>query len=133
VTTGFLVPTPVGGSATGWAVVDFLDRDYSSPPAVAGVATLQLPQLDPGVMWALSHLVCSSTSTTATQLRIYRDAAQTTRFRDGSNSGNFDVADYPAPGLLVVEGSGLVAVWTGCSTGAVGTLAVQGRIVQRAG
>jgi hypothetical protein len=36
--SGFLVPTPVGGTATGWAVVDWLDNSYSSQPAAAGVA-----------------------------------------------------------------------------------------------
>jgi hypothetical protein len=129
--SGFLVPTPVGGTATGWAVVDWLDNSYSSQPAAAGVATLQLPQLDPAVMWALSHMVCSSTSTSSTQLRLYLDSVGPQRFRDGSDRGNFDVADWPAPGLLVPRGSALVAQWTGCSAGAVGTLTVQGQIMRQ--
>lgn len=131
--TAFVVPQPVAGTATGWAVVDWLDASYSSPPAAGGVATLQLPQLDPAVMWALSHMVCSSTSTSATRLRLYLDSVGQGRLRDGSDRGNFDVADWPAPGLLVPRGAALVAQWTGCDDGAVGTLTVQGQIMRQAG
>lgn len=126
------VPVPVTlPSTSSWALADWLDRSYSSPPAGAdGLATLVLPAVPDNERWQLSHVVVSCTSTVATQLRVYLDAITGAGLRDGSLSGNFDVADWPL-GLWVAPGRTLIAQWAGCTSGAVGTLNLQATILRR--
>jgi hypothetical protein len=126
------VPVPTSLAATSaWGVADWLDRAYNTPAAAGGVATATLPALPDNERWQLTHMVCACTSTTATVLRLYLDNANAPGFRDGTDRGNFDVADW-AMGLWVPPGRQLVAQWTGASDGAVGTLTVQATIFRRA-
>jgi hypothetical protein len=125
-----LLPSSIP-SAAGWQLVDWIERTVTTPPASGGVATVQLEQLETDSMWLLDHMVAQSTSATPTRMRLYADAVLPGALLDGSNSGNFDVADWPA-GLLVRPSVALVAQWTGCSDGAVGLLTLQGRRLVRA-
>jgi hypothetical protein len=132
---GFILPQPLVGMsspASGWTVADWLDKSYASPPAVGGVATLSLPQVEPGRLLRLTHAVVSCTSAATTQLRLYLDTVAPGSLRDGSIAGNFDVADWPG-GLLVPTSRVLVAQWTGATDGAVGTLTLQGEVLLQAG
>jgi hypothetical protein len=125
------VALPQGVATTSqWQIVDWLDRDWQSAPAAGGVAVLELPQLPENQRWQLTHAVIGCTSTSTTSLRFYLDQITGRGLRDGSDKGNFDVADW-AMGLMVPPGRALVARWTGCSAGAVGTLALQANIYQR--
>lgn len=126
------VPIPVQLPVTSsWQVADWLDRSYMSNPAgLDGTATLTLDALADNERWQLSHMVAACTSTAATRMRLYLDTITPANLRDGTSSGNFDVADWAA-GLWVPPGRTLVAQWTGCDTGAVGTLTVQATIYRR--
>jgi hypothetical protein len=118
---------------SGWSLVDWLDHAYPSSPAAAdGLATLTLPALDYNQRWQLTHALVSCTSTSSTRLRLYVDNVAVPFLRDGSDKGNFDVADW-AMGLMIPPGRALIAQWTGCSVGAVGTLALQANIYRLAG
>jgi hypothetical protein len=125
-----IMPVQVGGSAAGWSLVDYINMNAKTPAAVGGRATLQLRQLDSNELWLIDHAVVSCTSTTATAVRWYTDGADPMRLLDGSASGNFDVADWPA-GLQVQSSSSLLVQWSGANAGAVGTLTLQARRLRR--
>lgn len=120
-------------SAQQWQLFDQLDRTAATPAAGSdGTATVALPQLDGATYWQLSHMVVSCTSTTPTAVRFYLDSPIPGYLRDGSDQGNFDVADWPM-GLYVPPSRALVAQWTSATPGAVGTLTVQGLIYRMSG
>jgi hypothetical protein len=98
--------------------------------AAAGVATLDLGQLDSSEQWLIERVVCSSTSTARTRLRLYESYPTPLNFLSGTDDGNFCEADYPT-GLLVQPSRSLVAQWSGADAGAVCTLAVQVQIHRR--
>jgi hypothetical protein len=77
-------------------------------------------------------MVCSSTSTTATKFRLYAGSIGPSAFRDGSDTGNFDVADWPAGLLFRGSRGSLFGQWVGASTGAVGTVTLQVRVLRQA-
>lgn len=121
-------PLPV---TSGWQVVDWLDRSWTSDPAGAdGVATITLPALPTDERWQLSHAVVGCTSSAATRVRHYLDGVSNGNLRDGSSAGNFDVGDWPQ-GLWIPPGRALISRWTGCDVGAVATLALQATILRR--
>ena len=121
-------PLPTTG---GWSMIDWLDASYVSAPAGAdGVATITLDPLPTDTRWQLTHMVAFSTSTAAPQMRLYLSNTSPTGLRDGTNTGIFDVADWPM-GLMVPPSQSLIAQWTGCNAGDVATLAVQANILRR--
>lgn len=126
------VPVPVAlPSSTGWQVVDRIDQVFTSTPAGAdGLATITLPQLDTATRWELTHMVAACSSSTATVMRLYFDSVSAAGFRDGTDDGNFDVADW-ARGLFIPEGRQVVVQWSGCSAGAVATLTLQADVSKR--
>lgn len=125
------LPVPSALPATSsWAVADWLDRSYSTAAAAGGVALLTLPAVPDNERWQLTHMVAGCSSTAATSMRLYLDSVSPASFRDGTDRGNFDVADWPM-GLWIPPGRQLLAQWTGCSAGAVGTLTVQAVIFRR--
>lgn len=118
-------------AASSWQLTDFLRLRLRSDPAAGGQATLTGRQLDLNELWLIDHAVCSSDSTTDTLLRLYETVIDPGMYLSGSDSGNFDEADYPG-GLQIASSTSLVAVWSGASTGARGLLSVQGRIYRKA-
>jgi hypothetical protein len=118
-------------AAASWQLVDFLNVQQRSDPAAGGQAALDAGQLDPDEMWLIDHMVVSSDSSTRTTLRLYESVVDPLRILDGSSTGNFDVADWPA-GLQLRPSSSLVAVWVGASDGARGVITLQGRRMSRA-
>lgn len=128
---GIDIPQPVP-VARGWQLDDFLRLRRATPGAANGAAAVVLKQLDENELWLIDRAVVSCTSSTDTTLRFYDSYPDPTRFLSGSEWGNFDEADYTGGGLQVAPGAALVAVWSGCSNGAVGNLYLQGRIMRRA-
>lgn len=120
------------GSATGWTLADYRTLTLTTGPAAAGSARGAGPQLDLDELWLVDHMVAVCDSTTDTRLRVYETAEAPGFLLDGTGSGNFDVADWPN-GLQVQPGRQLLAVWTGASNAAVGTLNLQLRVLRRAG
>jgi len=129
---GVILPHQAAGSAAGWGLFDFRTVAATTDPAAGGTAVVTLPQLAFDELWLIDHAVVSCTSVAGTDVRWYSDSPTPANLLDGSSSGNFDVADWPA-GLQLQPGTSLVAVWSGCDDGAVGTLTVQARIMRRAG
>jgi hypothetical protein len=126
------LPTPIP-AVSGWQLVDWIDKEYTSDtPAAGGITTITLPQLDYNIRWQLTHVVIGCNSTTATSMRFYLDTAANSRLRDGSITGNFDVADW-AMGLMVPPSRGLLAQWSGCSAGATAWLNLQANVYRLAG
>lgn len=125
-----MLPVAVGGTATSWQLVDYVAPALRTQPAAGGVCSAQLPQLDPDELWLIDHAVIACTGTTATTLRLYADQVGPLYLLDGSDAGSFDVADWPA-GLVLRPSTALLAVWSGASDGAIGTITLQARSLRR--
>jgi hypothetical protein len=130
--SGLVLPQQIGGSATGWALVDYLPEVTlrSAKVAVGETAAIAYgDQLAGDVLWLIDHAVSSCTSATATSLRMYSGSPGGLLI-DGTDDGNFQVADWPN-GLQVAPGRQLCAVWSNADVGSVGTLALQVRVLRR--
>jgi hypothetical protein len=125
------IPLPTSiSTASQWEIVGWRRFSAKSPAAVGSSCTALLPQLSSGEMWLVDRAVVTCTSAAATSVRLYDSSPDPNRLLSGSNSGNFDEADYPA-GLLVESGSQLIAVWSNATAGAVGTINVQARVLRQ--
>jgi hypothetical protein len=118
-------------TAAGWQLTDYLELTISSPAAAGGTATATGPQLDGGELWLIDHMVCYCTASN-TVLRLYGGQVTPAALLDGSSSGSFDVADWPA-GLQLQPTRQLLAVWSNAADGARGTLTIQARRLRRVG
>jgi hypothetical protein len=131
VTSGVYLPTALPVQSA-WSMADWVDKSIRSTPAGAdGTATVAVTVPDTD-RWQLTHALARCTSTTTTKMRLYLDSVGDDQLRDGTDVGNFNVADW-AMGLWVPPGRTLVAQWTGCSTGAVATLTLQANVLRRSG
>jgi hypothetical protein len=124
VTAPLILPVPQPTAAAGWQVYAYRTVTAQTPAAAGGLAQLTLPQLDSGVQWLIDHAVVQCTSTSYTALRLFDSQISPLALIDGSNSGNFDVADWPN-GLTLQSGRQLLAQWSSASDGSVGTLMLQ--------
>lgn len=128
---GLLLPQSQPATSA-WQLSDFLRINLQSAAAgVNGLAVLDAGQLPSDELWLIDHAVISCTSANDTTLRLYESVADPLRLLDGSDRGNFDVADWPA-GLQLHPSTSLVAVWAGATPGARGVLTLQGRKMRRA-
>jgi hypothetical protein len=125
-----VLPIPSGSPISQWAVTDWGTPNAVTPPAAAGRALVNFGTLDTGTQWLVDRAVIVCDSTTDTALRLYADEVSTRNLLSGSDRGNFDEAEYPS-GLLIRGGSALLAVWTGCSAGAVATIRLQTRVMRQ--
>lgn len=124
----FEVPTYTAPSGS-WRLVDWLDQSWQATAGGDGTATITLDPLDPAERWRITRSVVSSTSSSSTSVRHYLGSVATGNLRSGSNTGNYDEADYPA-GLMIPPTGVYVTVWTGCTPGASCTLALQADILR---
>lgn len=125
-----ILPQPVPAAA-GWQLADFRPRVVlTSPPAAGGKARAEGPQLGVDELWLIDHMVCSITA--PGQLRLYDSQEGPGFLLDGTETGSFDVADWPT-GLQLAPSGFLLAVWTGVPDGAVGTIAAQVRVMRQVG
>jgi hypothetical protein len=108
-------------AASSWQLSDWLDPVKTSQPAAGGTMQIEFRQLDVTEMWLIDRAVIQCNSAADTGLRLYVYPVGPLTMLSGSDTGNFDEAEYPE-GLLVRPGQQLVAVWLGATTGAVGTL-----------
>lgn len=124
------LPQPLP-TTSGWQLVDWLDESFTSAPAgTDGVATITLDQLPTDTRWQLTHMVAFCQSAAAPQMRLHLNSVGPTCLRDGTNSGTFDVADWPM-GLMVPPAVSLLARWTGCAAGDAVFLTVQANILRK--
>jgi hypothetical protein len=123
------LPRPIP-STSQWQLQGYRRVSMTSPPAAGGIATARFGQLGTDEQWLIDRAVVSCSSTSGTTVRLYDGDPSVSRLLSGSNTGNYDEADYPQ-GLLLDAGGELVAVWSGAGDGAVGTISVQARILRR--
>lgn len=126
---GVILPGALA-TASGWTLTDYVNRQLRSEPAAGGVCQVEFAQLDGNELWLVDHAVVACDSTSATSVRWYAGAVSDLALLDGSDSGNFDVADWPN-GLQVQPTTALVVRWTGVSDGARGVVSVQARSMRR--
>jgi hypothetical protein len=125
------VPVPYALPVTSsWTLADWVDSTYNAIADATGVATITLDPLPSDTRWQLTHMVAGCSSASLTAMRLYLDQVANVALRDGTASGNFDVADWPA-GLMVPPGRSLIARWTGCNPGDQAFLTLQANILRR--
>lgn len=125
------VPTPYALPVTSsWTLSDWVDNTYNAVADASGVALITLDPLPSDIRWQLTHMVAGCATTSTTSLRLYLDQVGNVALRDGTASGNFDVADWPA-GLMVPPGRSLLARWTGCNPGDQAFLTLQANVLRR--
>ncbi|MDO8107155.1 hypothetical protein Q6348_08090 [Isoptericola sp. b441] len=127
--TGVLLPAALP-AASGWSLVDNLTDAKVTGPAIAGTATADFGQLPDNELWLIDHAVVFCDSAAATTVRWYAGDTIPSRLLDGSDSGNFDVGDWPA-GLLIRPSQNLLVQWSGADDLAVGTVTIQYRLLRR--
>ncbi len=125
------LPVPLA-SASGWQLSDFRPEvTLRSPPVKAGEAAAVAygEQLGIDELWLIDHAVSECSSGNRTVLRLYAGTPGGALL-DGSDAGNFVVADWPN-GLQLAPGRQLCAVWSGADVGAVGVLSLQVRVMRQ--
>lgn len=131
--TGFILPTSTTAPIGQWTLQDWgAPAATSSKAGADGIARAQFEALDVDVQWLVDRAVVTCNSGAITTLRLYDTEVLPGRLLSGSAAGNFDEAEYPS-GLLIRPQSALVAVWTGCDPGAVGTIRLQTRVMRKPG
>lgn len=126
---GLILPRQVAGSASGWTLIDFVTLQARSDPAAGGRAAIEFDQLDTNELLLVDHAVVFCDSAAPTSVRWYAGGEDPQRLLDGSDRGNFDVADWPAG--LQLTATSLLVVWSGATDGAIGALTAQARLLRR--
>lgn len=129
--TSFSLPTyaaPASAASGGWRLTDRIIRTYRATADASGVATVTSLQLDSGFAWSVEHMVCYSSSGARSSFRLYDSAVDPAQLLDGTDAGNFGVADWPT-GLLLLPSTQLVGQWTGADVGAACRLRLQASVL----
>jgi hypothetical protein len=127
---GVILPVSVAGTAAGWELVDYRQVQLTATAGDDGRAVVEVPPLSQDELWLVDHAVVACSSTAPTSVRWYQDTETPARLLDGSDAGNFDVADWPA-GLQLVPGAALLVVWSGATAGAAAAVTMQARVLRR--
>lgn len=116
--------------ASGWQLSDYRPEVViQSEPAPAGEAAVGYgPQLAGDELWLIDHAVSVCTSAHQTSLRMWAGSPGGVLL-DGSDAGNFVVADWPM-GLQLAPGRQLCVEWAAADAGAVGRLFLQVRVLR---
>jgi len=77
--------------------------------------------------WEVSRVAVQTSGAIKPAVRLYWYSEVTTSFIDGTRSGNADVGEYSPP-LHVTPGQSILAVWTGGSVGAIGSITFDGSV-----
>jgi hypothetical protein len=113
-----------------WVDADRFTRSASTKAAAGGTCATILGPVPEGDLWLIERIVVTCTSSTATTAIFYLDSISNANIVEGTQSGNLDFADENQP--LEVDGArSLLAVWTGASNGAIGTVQAQIRVLRR--
>lgn len=124
---------PVQSSAAGgWSLWDFRQETLSSPQATASGQQLYvtLGPVPQDELWLINRLVVSCDSSLDTTAGVYLDVIDPARAIDGTDTGNFDVADYASP-LQLPGATAMVCAWEGAAAGAQGILRAQYQVMRK--
>lgn len=129
------VPAYVG-NGNGWQFSDYQRASGQTVADSTGAGTVALDPVDAGQLWQVTRAVISASNAAAgCSCRLYVTSGTSgpaqTNLNSGTNSGNFDEADYPGDGLPILEGEQLQAVWTAALPGALLNLTIVYRLLTR--
>ena len=112
---------------------------YAVTPAASGVGATIYVVMDPvgaDDLWEITRFTVSCTSSTPTTAAHYVGAAlgdaTAANLLEGTSNGNLDFADEAA-GVQLEGSRSLLTVWTGASSGAIGTVRIQYKLYRRRG
>lgn len=108
------------------------DSRQSNAAGADGVCDALFDTVPPGHMWLIERINVTNTSTAAAAATAYVGAPVPQNQADLSPNGTGDVADEIQP-IRVQGGTAFRIRWTGCTLGAVGTVAIQYRDVVTVG
>ena len=92
----------------------------ATPGAAGGLATVTIATVtDP--VWLVYRLTISCSSSGVAAFGLYAGAVGAANLRDQTSLGNANSADMSSP-LQFTQGQEIIAQWSGCSAGAVGTV-----------
>lgn len=128
-TDGGPAAAPSSAAGGGLQVVDYRDLAVVSQPAGAsGIILVTYPPVDPGQVWLCDRYTVECNSTSPTDCFVYLGDPALQNFRDGTASGNLDVADNNS--ALQIPGSRSITFqWIGASVGAVAIASIQYRVL----
>lgn len=130
--TSFALPVynpPASAQSGGWQLVDRITRAYSATADASGTATVSSLQLDAGLFWSIEHMVCWASSGARSTFRLYENTVDPLQLMDGTDAGNFCVADW-STGLLLSPSSLLLMQWTGADVGAACRVRLQASVLR---
>jgi hypothetical protein len=125
------VPAPAA-NAPGWSLADYGRASRSADRDADGTITVEFDQVPDGELWLVDRIVVFCDSATLTRALVYDDAgAEPRSVRDGTQTGNFDVADNASP-IQLEAGTQLVIVWSQSpDPGSTGTAFAQWSVLRR--
>jgi hypothetical protein len=115
-----------------WSLWDYRQLVATSKAAAGGIADAVLTQVPQDELWLLDRVVVVCTSSSTTSAFLYLNTADDRNVLDGTQVGNFDVADQSSP-IQLPGGSTLLCRWAGASNGAVGTIRAQVTVMKQTG
>lgn len=130
---GVTLPRPVAlTSGAGLQVLDYRSESVTTAACVGApwLLVAEFPPVDPGTFWLLERITVTTTATGPTRAMVYAGGISPINFLDGTERGNFDVADNASP-ILVDSNTALTIQWSGVELGAVATARIQYQIVAR--
>lgn len=117
--------------SSAWVFYDWLELQQTATVAISGQALIELPALELDELWLVDHMVAGAIGASLDAVMMLYDGFPSLQnLRDGTESGRFDVADWPN-GLLVRPGRSLVAHWTGATPGDTVGITLQVRQFRR--
>lgn len=113
----------------GLSTISKFDLVQEAGPAAGGRMQAVFDPVPSSQLWLVERIVVSSTSTAKTEARFYAGREEPVSLLDGTRSGNLDIADNSSP-MQVTSSIALLVVWTGADDGSVGSVRIQGSVLQ---
>jgi hypothetical protein len=124
------VPVQELTTAGSWGLADFGQASKSDVAGVDGSIEVSFDQVPDGELWLVDRMVVSCDSAARTRALVYAGVVDVRALRDGTESGNFDVADMASP-IQLRTGDQLVVAWSSATPGAAGVAFAQWTVLRR--
>lgn len=99
----------------------------TTPAAAGGVATVTVATVPAGQTWLVYRLTIANNSTSTPAFALYAGSVAAANLRDQTPIGDANSADMASP-IQFTAGQAIIAQWTACSAGAVGTVNLAYRV-----
>jgi hypothetical protein len=111
--------------ARAFATSDYADEAKTGTVAADGTALVTFGPVDASKLWRITRAVVGAQgSTLVGPALLYVGDTLPQNLRDGTSTGTFDIAEYPAP-LVVPATEVLNVAWSGMTPGATVNAAIQ--------